>query len=155
MRPSISTCAGLVLGMAVATGAVAAPRNPVEKGPPACSALTFRALTTGVSEGEQQAGFYRSRFGALALRAEVKQSHPVNYFIEANGKQLTAAPAPLPSWAENCAAAKGLPKPAGAGISPCTGQRFRVALAHSGEKRLALLYGFDGSTWHFCSAGGY
>jgi hypothetical protein len=96
-----------------------------------------------------------SRFGVIALRAEVKQGRPVNHFIEANGKQLTAAPASLPNWAENCAAGKGLPKPAGTGISPCTGEKFKLALAHSGEKRLALLYGSDGSTWHFCSAGGY
>jgi hypothetical protein len=154
MRKAISASAGLVLGL-MAAGALAATKHPAEKGPPACSALTFRAVASGASDGEQQAGFYRSRFGTLALHADIKQGQPVDYFVLADGKRLAAAPAALPGWAASCAAAKKLPPPAAAGTSPCAGQRFRVVLAHDGNERLALLYGFDGSAWHFCSAGSY
>jgi hypothetical protein len=28
-----------------------------------------------------------------------------------------------------------------------------VVVAHAGDQRLALLYGQDGASWHFCSAG--
>ncbi len=153
MKRTISACAGLALGM-IAAGACAATKHAAEKGPPACSALTFRAVASGASDGEQQAGFYRSRFGTLALHADVKQGQAADYFVLADGKRLAAAPASLPDWAANCAVHKKLPKPA-AGTSPCTGQRFRVVLAHDGGQRLALLYGFDGSVWHYCSAGSY
>jgi hypothetical protein len=157
MRRTISAWAGLALGM-MAVGAFAATKHPAEKGekrPPACGALTFRAVASGASDGEQQAGFYRSRYGTLALHADVKGGQATDYFVLADGKRLGAAPATLPDWAANCAVAKKLPKPAGAGASPCTGQRFKVVLAHAGNERLGLLYGYDGSAWHFCSAGAY
>jgi hypothetical protein len=154
MNRTISACAGLALGM-MAVGAFAAPKHPAEKGPPACGALTFRAVASGASDGEQQAGFYRSRYGTLALHADVKGGQATDYFVLADGKRLGAAPASLPDWAANCAVAKKLPKPTAAGASPCTGERFKVVLAHAGNERLGLLYGFDGSAWHFCSAGAY
>lgn len=158
MTRKFVACAGFALGMiAVAAFAApkhAAPKHAVEKGPPACSALTFRAVAAGASDGEQQAGYYRSRYGTLALHADVKQGQPGDYFVLADGKRLSAAPASLPDWAANCAVQKELPKPAAA-ASPCTGQRFRVVLAHDSNQRLALLYGSDGSSWHFCSAGAY
>jgi hypothetical protein len=154
MKRAISVGVGLALGM-MAVGAVAATKHPAKKEPPACSALTFRAVATGASDGEQQAGYYRSRFGALALHAEVKQGQPVDYFVLADGKKLSAAPATLPDWATSCAEKKQLPKPGATAATPCSGQRFRVVLAHAGNDRLALLYGYDGSAWHFCSAGAY
>lgn len=158
MKRTIAACAGLALGMAT-LGAFAAAKHPAAKGaakgPPACSALTFRAVASGASDGEQQAGYYRSRYGSLALHADVKGGQPTDYFVLADGKKLAAAPASLPDWAANCAVEKKLPKPAAAGTAPCTGQRFRVVLAHDASQRLALLYGFDGSAWHYCSAGSY
>lgn len=153
MRGKIAAGAGLALSM-MAVSAFAAARHPAEKGPPACSALTFRAVASGASDGDQQAGFYRSRFGTLALHADVKQGQASDYFVLADGKRLGAAPATLPGWAANCAAAKKMPAPAAA-ASACTGQRFRVVLAHDSSQRVALLYGFDGSAWHYCSAGSY
>ncbi len=154
MKRTISACAGLVLAT-LATGALAATKHAAEKGPPACSALTFRAVVSGAGDGDQQAGYYRSRYGSLALHANVKGGQPTDYFVLADGKKLNAAPASLPDWAGTCAEKKQLPKPSGAGTSPCTGQRFKVVLAHDDKERLALLYGLDGSTWHFCSAGSY
>ncbi len=107
----ISACAGLALGM-MAVGAFAATKHPAakgEKGPPACGALTFRAVASGASDGEQQAGFYRSRYGTLALHADVKGGQATDYFVLADGKRLGAAPATLPDWAASCAVAKKLP----------------------------------------------
>lgn len=145
----------MALGM-IAIAAAAAPRHSAEKGPPACAALTFRAVPAGAGDGDQRAGFYRSRYGTLALHADVKGGQATDYFVLADGKKLAAAPASLPDWASNCAEQKKMPKPAAAaGTTPCTGQRFRVVLAHDDKQRLALLYGYDGSTWHYCSAGSY
>jgi hypothetical protein len=101
MRRTISVCAGLALGL-MAAGAFAATKHPAEKGekgPPACGALTFRAVASGASDGEQQAGFYRSRYGTLALHADVKGGQATDYFVLADGKRLGAAPATLPDWA--------------------------------------------------------
>jgi hypothetical protein len=154
MKRAVWALAGLILGM-VAAGAAAATKHPAEKGPPACAALTFRAVPSGAGDGDRQAGFYRSRYGTLALHADVKNGQPADYFVLADGKKLAAAPATIPDWAANCAEKKQLPKPAATAAAPCTGQRFRVVLAHDASQRLALLYGYDGSTWHYCSAGSY
>jgi hypothetical protein len=103
-------------------------------------------------DGEQQAGMYKSRHGRLELRAEVKQGNPSDYYVTSAGKRVAAAPPSLPEAAVTCAAAKKMPKP-DTPASSCTGQRFTVVVAHSGDQRLALLYGQDGGSWHFCSAG--
>jgi hypothetical protein len=105
-----------------------------------------------MSDGEQQAGLYRSRFARIELRAEVKQGEPTDYFVTSGGKRIAAAPASLPDAAVSCAAAKKMPAP-GAPASTCTGQSFTVVLVHNGNERLALLYALDGSAWRFCSAG--
>lgn len=154
MTKTMAACVGLALGL-MATGALAAAKHPAAKGPPACGALTFRAVASGAADGEQQAGYYRSRYGSLALHAEVKGGQAADYFVLADGKRLAAAPAAMPDWAASCAAAKKLPKPEGAGTSPCIGERFRVVIAHAGSERLALLYGLDGTTWRYCSAGSF
>jgi hypothetical protein len=105
-----------------------------------------------MSDGEQQAGMYKSRHGRLELRGEVKQGTPVDYYVTTGGKRIAAAPAKLPEAAGSCAAAKKMPKPEAA-ASSCTGQRFTVVVAHAGDQRLALLYGQDAGSWRFCSAG--
>jgi hypothetical protein len=152
MRGRIAVGIGLALAWAVLPAA-AATKAP-GKTPPACAAITFRPLPPGMTDGEQQAGMYRSRNGRLELRGEVKQGTPVNYYVTTSGKRIAAAPASLPEAAVSCAAAKKMPKPE-APASSCTGQRFTVVVAHAGEQRLALLYGQDGGNWHFCSAGSF
>jgi len=151
MRRTIAVGIGLALGLAALPGS-AATKAPAHKGPPPCGALTFHSVPSGMTDGEQQAGTYRSRYGTLAVRATVKGGEPTDYYVVADGKRLGAAPASLPETATSCAEAKKMPKP-GAPASSCTGQRFTVVLAHSGEQRLALLYGQDGGSWHFCSGG--
>ena len=143
--------AGLVLSLATST-AEAATRPPAQKAAPACGALRFRPLPSGMSDGEQQAGMYRSRFARIELRAEVKQGEPTDYFVTSGGKRIAAAPTTLPNAAVSCAAVKKMPAP-GTAASPCTGQSFSVVLVHNGNERLALLYALDGSVWRFCSSG--
>ena len=147
--------AGLGLTLGIATFGVDAASKPSDqKGAPACGALRFRPLPSGMSDGEQEAGMYRSRFARLELRAEVKQGEPVDYFVTSGGKRLAAAPTSLPEAVASCAANKKMPAP-GAPASPCNGQGFTVVIAHSGDQRLALLYARDGSGWRFCSAGSF
>src|SRR5271169_1362968 len=100
MKRTIWACTGLALGM-MAVGAFAAIKHPAEREPPACSVLTFRAVASGASDGEQQAGFYRSRYGTLALHADVKQGQAVDYFVIANGKRLAEVPPTLPASVAN------------------------------------------------------
>ena len=95
---------------------------------------------------------YKSRHGRLELRAEVKQGNPSDYYVTSAGKRIAAAASSLPEAAVTCAAAKKMPKP-DTPASSCTGQRFTVVVVHAGDQRLALLYGQDGASWHFCSAG--
>jgi len=150
MQTTIIVAIGLGLAWAVFP-AEAATRAP-DKTPPTCSAISFRPLPQGVPDGEQQAGMYKSRNGRLELRAEVKQGNPSDYYVTSAGKRVAAAPSSLPEAAVTCAAAKKMPKPE-TPASSCTGQRFRVLVAHAGDQRMALLYGQDGGSWHFCSAG--
>ncbi len=144
-------CAGLSLALGLAVFPAAATKAP-GRAAPACSAITFRPLPPGMTDGGHQAGMYRSRYARLELYGDVKQGNPVDYYVVASGKRIGAAPANLPEAAASCASAKKMPKPETPSPS-CTGQRFRVLIAHSGNERLAMLYGEDGGNWHFCSAG--
>jgi hypothetical protein len=134
--------------------AQAAAKPAAPKGPPTCAAIEFRPVPSGLSDGEQTAGLYKSRFGKIELHAAVKQGEPTDYFVVANGKRLTTASAALPEPALACAAAKKLPKP-DAATAACTGQRFKLVVAHAGKDRLGLLYALDGASWRFCSAGSF
>jgi len=153
MRRTLAVGVGLALSLH-AVAAAAANKPPAQKAPPACAAITFRPLPSGMTDGEQQAGMYKSRHARLALHAEVKQGEPVDYFVVAGGKRLAAGPASLPEAAASCAAAKKMPAP-GTPASSCTGQRFTVVVAHAGNERLAMLYTLDGSAWRFCTAGSF
>jgi hypothetical protein len=150
MQTTIIVAIGLAFAWAVFP-AEAATKAP-GKAAPACSAISFRPLPPGMPDGEQQAGLYKSRHARLELRAEVKQGNPSEYYVTSAGKRVAAAPSSLPDAAVTCAAAKKMPKP-DTPASSCTGQRFTVVVAHAGDQRLALLYGQDGGSWHFCSAG--
>src|SRR6516164_8191945 len=153
MRSALTVGIGLALGF-VLSPAEAATKAATQKAPPACAAITFRPLPSGMTDGEQQAGMYKSRHARLALHAQVKQGEPIDYFVIAGGKRLAAGPASLPEAATSCAAAKKMPPP-GTPASSCTGQHFTVVVAHAGNERLAILYALDGSTWRFCTAGSF
>ena len=146
--------AGAGLGLALTALATAAAAKGPGKAPPACSAINFHSLAVGMTDGDHEAGMYKSRFGRLELHGEVKQGAAVDYFVAADGKRVAAASGNLPEPAASCAAAKKMPKPEAA-ASSCTGEHFRVVVAHAGDQRFALLYGQDGGNWHFCSAGSF
>ncbi len=152
MSSRIAVGIGLALGVAAATAAAATKPPAAQKAPPSCAAIAFRAVPSGMTDGEQQAGMYKSRHARLELHAQVKQGEAVDYFVIAGGKRIAAAPASPPEAVTSCAAAKKMPAPR-APASSCTGQRFTVVVAHAGKDRLALLYGLDGTNWRFCSAG--
>jgi hypothetical protein len=171
MRTTIGFGVGVAFVLC-ALAAVAAPKAAVHKatahrtvhraaahriaaqGPPSCAAISYRALPAGASDGEQQAGIYKSRFVTLVLRAEVKGGQASDYYVVAGGKRIAALSGALPETVARCAAAKQLPPPDNA-LSPCTGERFRVLVAHSGKERIAALYALDGSAWRFCNAGSF
>jgi len=156
MKRALSLAVGLVIALAAgpAWATPKAAKAPADKGPPACAAIAFRPLPAGMSDGEQQAGLYKSRFSRLELVGDVKGGEAVDYHVTAGGKRLTAASGGLPAAVDSCAAAKKLPKPSQPAAS-CTGQHFRVLVAHDGAKRVALLYAEDSNAWRFCSAGSF
>lgn len=122
------------------------------KGPPACSAIHFRAIPAGTGDGAQTAGLYRSRFiGLLEVKGNVKNGQVENYFVTINNNQLAPA-GDLPKSVASCATSKHLPPPA-TPASACTGDRLTVLIDHTTDKRYVLLYAQQGSKWTFCSAG--
>jgi len=103
MRRALAVGVGLALSLS-AVAATAANKPSPQRAPPACAAIAFRPLPSGMTDGEQQAGMYKSRHARLALHAQVKQGEPVDYFVVASGKRLAAGPASLPEAAASCAA---------------------------------------------------
>jgi hypothetical protein len=121
--------------------------------PPSCAAIAFRPVPSGLSDGVQDAGLYKSRFGRIELKANVKGGAAESYFVEINGKPLAAVPAAnVPKEAAACAKVKRLSAP-GKPLDPCSGDRLTVLITHHADKRYFLLYGHSGGTWHYCSAG--
>ena len=121
------------------------------KQPPACAAITFRPVAPGMSDGEQEAGMYKSRFGTIFVKANVKAGQPDNYFVVVNNKKPEPIAAPPASIAE-CAKAKKLPAPAKLAGS-CAGDGFRVLIDRAGGKRHLVLDARQGRTWQACSVG--
>lgn len=142
------TGAGLIVCMSLASPALAAAP---QKTPPACAAIAFRPIASGMTDGEQDAGLYKSRFGRIELKATVKSGEAQDYHVEVDGKQPTAAATP-PSSLGSCAQSKRLPAP-GAASAACTGDGFKVVVEHAGKDRLVALYARKGKDWHFCRAG--
>ena len=140
-------------GLMVLTAAVVghAWAAPPPKTPPACSAIAFRPVASGMTDGEQDAGLYKSRFGRIVLKATVKTGEAQDYYVEIDGKQPAAEATPPASLA-TCAKAKKLPAPAAAS-GACTGDGFKVIVDHAGKNRLVALYARKGKDWHFCRAG--
>lgn len=130
-----------------ARAAIAATGNA----PPDCSAIAFRPMLAHTSDGEQDVGLYKSRFGRIEVKASVKGGATENYFVEINGKPLQATGS-LPAVVGVCAKAKRLPSP-GAPDPACTGDQLQVLNVHNGTDRYVLLYAHRAGAWHFCSAG--
>lgn len=143
--------ATVIVGLVVAlSGGVASAAG---KHPPACAALTFRPVPTGLSDGEQNAGLYKSRFGRIEVMATVKNGAAQNYFVEVNGKPPAAVTGKPPKSVETCAKIKRL-GPVGNPPANCLGDKLAVLIDHTGEQRYVALYAHRGNEWHFCSIGG-
>ena len=124
-----------------------------DREPPACAAIAFRPVPSGLTDGEQDAGLYKSRFGRIEVKAAVKDGTAQRYYVEMNDKPLTAVAAgALPKSIANCATTKRMAVP-GNPAEPCLGDRFTVLITHNAEKRYMLLYGHNNGAWRFCSAG--
>jgi hypothetical protein len=123
------------------------------KEPPACAALTFRPVPSGLSDGEQNAGLYKSRFGRIEVMAKVRNGEAETYYVEVNGKPPAPVKGALPASVATCAKAKRM---GAVGTPPehCLGDKLAVLIDHTGDERYVLLYAHHGSEWHFCSAGG-
>jgi hypothetical protein len=139
---------------AMAALLLALPAAAAEKRePPTCAAIAFRPILSGLEDGVRDAGVYKSRFGRIVLKADVKNGVASGYVVEINGKPLTVVdPADLPKTAAECAKVKRLTAPAKTPAT-CTGDGLTVLITHSDDQRYFLLYGRTGGSWHFCSGG--
>jgi hypothetical protein len=142
---ALAALGGLIVLPAVAQAAA--------KEPPACAAITFRSVPPGMTDGEQNAGLYKSRFGRIEVMATVKGGAATDYYVEVNGKRPTKIDEALPANVAACAKAKRLGA-IGKPPEQCLGDRLAVLVEHSGERRYVLLFAHQGGEWHFCSAGG-
>jgi hypothetical protein len=123
-----------------------------DKQPPSCAAVTFRPVPSGTSDGEQDAGLYKSRFGRIEVKASVRNGQAVNYYVAVNGQAPPPVPGAVPKSIESCAKAKRLGA-AGAPPKACIGDRLAVLIGHSNDQRYVLLYAHRNGEWRFCSAG--
>lgn len=155
MAPSrhlaLIAAAGLVLGGALPPSPAFAQSQ--KKGPPACAAISFRPISSGLADGEQDAGMYRSRFGKMELKATVQSGEPSNYYLTINGKKLEPMQGDLPKNVEPCLKSKHVAVPVKKQEGNCTGQRFRAVIDSTGKQKLVMLFGLKGNDWLLCSAG--
>ena len=142
----------LVFAALGVTAWFALPVAAAEKDAPTCGAITFRPIASGMSDGEQEAGLYKSRFGKIEIRAAVKGGEAQEYHMLFNGKPPTALSGPVPKAAEDCLHSKHVAVPVKSMQGACLGTRFRVVVHHEGNDRLAMFFGLKGSEWNLCSA---
>jgi hypothetical protein len=121
------------------------------KEPPTCAAISFRALPSGATDGDQDAGLYKSRFGKIIVTGTVKSGEVQTYYVTVNDARPADA-GTLPGTVASCASSKHLPVP-GKSEASCVGDRLQVLIEHSGAKRYVLLYARQSGKWGFCSAG--
>lgn len=149
-----SIVAAMLAGTAVVViaAAPATAQKAQKKEPPSCAAISFRPIPSGMPDGEQDAGLYKSRFARIEIKAQVKNGQPETYYMLLNGKKPTPISGPLPKAVEPCLQAKSVKLPVKAQDGSCTGTRFRVVIDSSGSQKLAMLFGLHGNEWRYCSA---
>lgn len=123
-----------------------------EKAAPACASIAFHPVPAGLTDGQQDAGLYKSRFGRIEVKTNVKGGEAQGYFVEINGKPLGRVPGTLPASVVGCAKLKGLSAPSHP-FQPCVGDRLVVLIGHNADDRYILLYGRSAGVSRFCSAG--
>lgn len=135
------------------TGGLAMLATPaLAKDPPSCAAISFRALPAGGPDGEQDAGLYKSRFGKIEVKADVKGGQATTYYMVLNGRKVDG-PASPPKMSDACLKSKHVKLPfARQAAGTCTGSRFRVVVDRSSGKPVAAFFGLQGEDWAYCSA---
>ncbi|HUN49526.1 MAG TPA: hypothetical protein VMU42_00340 [Candidatus Sulfotelmatobacter sp.] len=151
----IALAACLTSFFAFALTCAIGPAGAAEKAAPACGAISFRPLASGMSDGEQDAGLYKSRFVKIEIKATVKSGEPQEYHMVLNGKTPTPLSGPLPKSVDGCLRSKHVVVPVKQMQGACIGTRFRVVTHHEGKDRLAMFFGLRGSEWHLCSAAAF
>ncbi len=146
MRWMEAAAAMALIGLMALPAAAADKREP-----PSCAAIRFRPIPSGLSDGIQDAGLYKSRFGRIDVKANVKNGAAQSYFVDVNGTKL-AARAELPKAAATCAKVKRLGAPIKP-LEPCSGDALTVLITHSGDKRYFMLYAHSSGSWRYCSGG--
>ena len=151
----VHRCLGGALLALSAAGLAALPHAPLAwsatKEPPVCASISFRPLPSGLTDGDQEAGLYKSRFGRIIVTGTVKGGQAEGYYVTVNDKRPPDA-GRLPPSVAFCAAAKHLPTP-GKPEASCVGDRLQVLIDHSGAKRYVLFYARQSGKWGLCSAG--
>ena len=137
----------LAIGV-LASGAASAQT----KEPPSCAAIKFRPVPSGMADGEQDAGLYKSRFGQITVRANVKGGEPQNYFVVVNGKKPQAVSGDVPAYVADCLKAKHINAPLKLASGSCTGSALHVVIDRSHGQKILLLIARDGRDWKLCSA---
>ncbi|WP_144428161.1 hypothetical protein [Azospirillum thiophilum] len=135
------------------TGGLAMLATPaLAKDPPSCAAISFRTLPAGGPDGEQDAGLYKSRFGKIEVKADVKGGQATTYYMVLNGRKVDG-PASPPKMSNACLKSKHVKLPfARQAAGTCTGSRFRVVVDRSSGKPVAAFFGLQGEDWAYCSA---
>jgi len=117
-----------------------------------CATIAFHPVAPGAADGQQEAGYYKSRLGRIEVRASVKKGTVLYYYVSLDGAVLAPIHTSLPPLVAACAKAKRLTPPLHP-ESSCVGDRLVVMIADADGQHYLLLYARHGHAWHFCSAG--
>ena len=144
----------LAIGLLLSGGAAAQTKKAPADGkePPACAAIKFRPIPSGMADGEQDAGLYKSRFGQITVRANVKGGEPQDYFVVVNGKKPRPIAGGPPAHVADCLKAKNIAAPLKLSTGPCAGSSLHVVVDRSHGQKVLLLLAREGREWKLCSA---
>jgi len=147
----------IVLGLALVT--FTSPITSFAKGSgstrtaqPECAAIILPGIPAGTTDGEQQAGFYKSSLGRLELHADVSAGVARDYNLNLPGRSLIPAARPWPRPVMVCLKAKGVAKSLRQ-TEDCRGGRFKIIMTRAGSTQYLLLYAMTKpEPWHLCRA---
>lgn len=119
-------------------------------GPPACSAIKFRPVPPGMSDGEQDAGLYKSRYGRIVVKTNVKNGDAEGYFVELNGKKLAPIATGAPASAEACLKEKKITVALKPDSGACVGSHLQVVIDRSQSQKVMMLVVRKDKGWIMC-----
>jgi hypothetical protein len=122
------------------------------KAPPSCAAINFRPVSSGLPDGDHEAGQYKSRYAKIVLMATVKGGDAKDYYLTFNGKRPAPLAGGVPADVTPCLRSKNITVPVKPAGEACNGSRFRVVIDNVGNQKTAMLFGLNGKEWRLCSA---